>query len=170
MIVVVMGVSGSGKSTLGRALASHLGWAFVEGDDHHPQRNVEMMRAGRPLSDEDRLPWLRRLHDVVARHADRGESVVLACSALKAAYQEILGRGLPDLRFVFLCGETDVIRERMRARERHFMPAGLLDNQLADLEPPDDAVLAPVELSTREQVGLVCQALELPAPGGRAAG
>ncbi|CAB5092498.1 Gluconokinase (EC [Olavius algarvensis associated proteobacterium Delta 3] len=159
MILVVMGVSGSGKSTLGRALAGHLGWDFIEGDEHHSNRSVEKMRSGRPLTDEDRRPWLERLHDIVARYSDQGQSVVLTCSALKAEYREILGRDVSDLRFVFLSGAPAVVRERVQARKQHFMPPELLDSQIAELEPPDAAVVVPVQLSSDEQVRLVCQAL-----------
>jgi len=159
LILVIMGVSGSGKTTLGRALASHLGYDFVDGDDYHPRRNVEKMRSGRPLTDEDRLPWLKRLNGLVAGYSARGEDVVLACSALKSKGREALGREVPDLRFIFLYGESDVIRERMQARTQHFMSSELLDSQIDCLEPPDDAVPIPVHLSTAEQVSLVLEAL-----------
>lgn len=157
MIIIVMGVSGSGKSTLGSALAQHLRWDFIEGDDYHPKHNIEKMRARHPLDDEDRRPWLARLHRLIRSYAAQGLSAVLACSALKSDYRELLGHGLADIRFVFLCGDPKLIRERLKARAHAFMPAGLLDSQIAALEPPEDAVLVPVHLPTEEQIMLVRQ-------------
>ena len=159
LILVVMGVSGSGKSTLGRALAAELSCDFVDGDDYHPRRNVAKMRSGRPLTDEDRLPWLERLNRLLKDRSASGEGVVVACSALKSKGREILSQGVPELRFIFLHGESDVIRERMQDRTEHFMPSDLLDSQIESLEPPGDAVPVPVDLSTAEQVDLVLEAL-----------
>ncbi len=155
MIVVVMGVSGCGKSTLGRALAERLGWEFIEGDDYHPRQNVEKMRARLPLDDEDRRPWLTSLRQVLISRERRGRSAVLACSALKQQYRDLLSRGLADVRFVHLGGDLGVIRERMEARGGHFMPPELLGSQASTLEPPAGAVLVPVDLPTHEQVELV---------------
>ena len=136
MVIVLMGVSGSGKSTVGRVLAGKLGWRFVEGDDYHPAANVEKMRAGTPLTDADR--GLRnRMDEALAS----GESVVLACSALKHAYQDYLERHDPaHVHYVYLEGSEEVIRERLEARTGHFMNPGLLHSQFEALEPPADAV------------------------------
>lgn len=161
MILVVMGVSGSGKSTLGLALSRALGWDFIEGDDHHPQANIEKMRAGHPLDEDDRRPWIDRLHQLLDHAAAADRDTVLACSALKKSHRESLSRGLPDIRFVFLCGDPQIIRERLQARTRHFMPPDLLDSQIAALEPPRDAVLVPVRLTTAEQVDRVRRAIDL---------
>jgi len=161
VIIVVMGVSGSGKSTLACALAQHLGWDFIEGDDYHPNRNVEKMRASHPLNDDDRRSWLVRLHRLIVSYAGKGLSAVLACSALKADYRYLLGRGLADIRFVFLCGDPKLIRERLQARAHPFMPSELLDSQIAALEPPQDAVLVPVQFPTEKQVRLVRQAVAI---------
>jgi len=161
LIIVVMGVSGADKSTLGRALAEHLKWDFIEGDEHHPNENVEKMRMGRPLNDDDRRPWLERLRGIIVSYSDQGRGAVLTCSALKAEYREILRRGVSDLRFVFLTGTPEMIRERMAARKPHFMPPELLDSQFAELEPPENAVHTPVDVPTEEQVRLVCQALAI---------
>ena len=161
MIIIVMGVSGSGKSTLGSALAQHLRWDFIEGDDYHPNHNIEKMRARHPLDDEDRYPWLAHLHRLLLSYAEQGLSAVLACSALKADYRDLLSRNLADIRFVFLRGDPKLIRERLKTRTHSFMPAGLLDSQVAALEPPKDAVLVPLHLPTEEQIRLVRRAVEI---------
>ena len=134
--VVVMGVSGSGKSTVGRLIAARAGTSYIEGDDLHPQPNIGKMEAGIPLEDDDRWPWLeevgRTLNVCVGRHG-----AVATCSALKRSYRDVLrytvGSGL---RFVHLTGPREVLERRMGAREGHFMPAAMLDSQLATLEPP----------------------------------
>lgn len=136
MIVVVMGVAGSGKSLVGAALAEHLGLPFIEGDAHHPEANVAKMRAGQPLSDTDRIPWLEGLAEVVAQHRASG-GCVLACSALKRSYRERLARGEGDLVFVHLEAPRPVLEARLHDRTEHFMSASLLDSQLAALEPPE---------------------------------
>jgi len=130
-----MGVTGCGKSTIGALLAHALGAEFLDADDFHPPANVAKMSAGVPLDDEDRAPWLVRLNAEL-----RGRPrVVLACSALKAAYRSTLGAGL-DCRFVHLRGSPELIRTRLRARRHRYMPATLLDSQFAALEPPADAI------------------------------
>lgn len=136
MIVVVMGVAGSGKTTVGERLARALGAAFIEGDAYHPPENVEKMRRGVPLADADRWPWLRALARELAARGARGEDVVLACSALKRAYRQVLGEGGDGLCFVHLDGAPELIGERLRARAGHYMPASLLQSQFAALEPP----------------------------------
>jgi gluconokinase len=132
-----MGVSGTGKSAVGRGLAERLGAAFVEGDDHHPTSNIEKMAAGSPLTDADRLPWLERLAEVIARRRTSGTPTVVTCSALRRAYRDVLRAGVPDgcLFFLHLHAEPETLRERMARRDRHFMPASLLDSQLETLEP-----------------------------------
>jgi gluconokinase len=159
LIIVVMGVSGAGKSTLGRALAASLAWDFVEGDDYHPMVNIEKMRGGIPLNDEDRLPWLQALQDFLQRCEAEGKDMVLACSALKKDYRDLLAASAADIRFVYLSGERSLIRDRLKARQHHFMLPELLDSQLAALEPPRDAVPVPVQLSTRKQVDLLRKSL-----------
>jgi gluconokinase len=138
MVIVVMGPAGSGKSTIGMALAADLGWAFVDGDDHHPAGNVQLMREGQPLSAQDRAPWLRALHDIIARRLDRREHAVMACSALKAAYRDVLRGVLRPVRFVYLHADRELLAARLAARPHHFAGPALLDSQLADLEAPDD--------------------------------
>ncbi len=130
--IVVMGVSGSGKSTIGRAIADRLGWDFAEGDDFHPQANVDKMASGRPLVDEDRWPWLQELAQWTSEHDEAGRSTVLTCSALRSVYRDILRRG-GNTFFVHLTGDKNLLMERMQGRE-HFMPPSMLESQLDTLE------------------------------------
>jgi len=153
-----MGVSGSGKTTVGRALAARLGLPFTDGDDLHPRANVEKMAAGIPLTDEDRAPWLDAVGDVLAA----GDAVV-ACSALRRTYRDRLRTAAPDLALVFLHGDPELLVSRLRGRAGHFMPASLLDSQLATLEPPsadEHAVAADAALPVAELVEQVARRLE----------
>lgn len=138
-----MGVSGCGKSEVGRRLACALGVRFLEGDAYHSPSNVAKMAAGIPLDDTDRADWLAALQAEIAQARARGEGLVLACSALKRRYRDLLRAAAPDLRFAHLSGPRDLIAERMLARTAHYMPASLLDSQLHDLEPlhPDESGL-----------------------------
>jgi gluconokinase len=146
MIVLVMGVAGVGKTTLGEALARRLGWPFLDADDFHPPQNVAKMKAGIPLDDADRAPWLDRLNAEL-----RGrEKAVLACSALKAAYRERLAQGIPAFAVVYLHGSAGLIRERLGRRQHRYMPAALLESQFAALEPPAEAISVDVALSPEE--------------------
>ena len=139
-IVIAMGVSSSGKSTVGQSIARRLHVPFLDGDGYHPDANVEKMRAGVPLTDEDRWPWLERLALALHEAADRKGAAVGACSALKRAYRDFLieKAGEPIL-FVYLDGSKDVIAERMAKRSHEYMPTSLLDSQFATLEMPDPA-------------------------------
>jgi gluconokinase len=163
VIVVVMGVCGCGKTSVGRAIADRKGWAFIEGDDLHPSSNKEKMASGKPLHDDDRLPWLERIADEARASEAEGGSVVVACSALKRIYRDCLRSAGPDVRFVHLSGDADVIRRRMQARSDHFMPPGLLDTQLATLEPPGRGeaiaeldVALPIDDLVTKAIGSVC--------------
>jgi gluconokinase len=141
MVVVLMGVSGSGKTTVGKELADQLGWSFVDADDYHPAANVEKMRRGIPLTDEDRRPWLDALRTRVDGACARGENVVLACSALKHKYQHYLEQDDPAcVRYIYLSGSEELIRERLAARKGHFMNPNLLHSQFETLEPPEGAL------------------------------
>lgn len=141
MVVVLMGVSGSGKTTVGKILAEELGWTFVEADDFHPPANVEKMRGGTPLTDADRRPWLDALRRRIDAACEGGENVVLACSALKHAYQDYLERDDPAcVHYVYLHGSEELIKQRLAARKGHFMNPTLLHSQFETLEPPDHAV------------------------------
>jgi len=135
-LYVVMGVTGSGKSTIGAMLARSLGVNFIEGDDYHPPENVQRMAAGIPLTDADRAGWLRALASRLSEAATSGTGLVLTCSALKRSYRDVLRAAVPDIQFVFLDGPRSLIAERLGNRHGHFMPAALLDSQVATLEAP----------------------------------
>ena len=134
--LVVMGVSGSGKSTIADSLAARLGWRCEDGDRFHPASNVAKMSAGHPLTDEDRWPWLQAIADEIDRVCKAGERAVIACSALKRAYRDILVHRRSDVRMVFLKGTQELIANRLARRKGHFMPPGLLASQFKTLEPP----------------------------------
>ncbi len=135
-VVVVMGVSGSGKSTIASMLAQRLHWVYEDADWFHPQSNIEKMHHGEPLNDEDRWPWLRAIAAWIDETRRAGGHGVVACSALKRAYRDILIGNRPDVRLVFLKGDHDLIARRIAARADHFMPTMLLDSQFAALEEP----------------------------------
>jgi gluconokinase len=150
--LIVMGVSGSGKSTIAAALASQLSWTYEDGDRFHPASNVAKMKSGHPLTDEDRWPWLKAIADEIERVCKAGGHVVIACSALKRSYRNVLMRGRNDVRIVFLDGSQALIADRLSQRKGHFMPPGLLDSQFKTLEPPQAdehpvavSIAAPVE-------------------------
>jgi len=136
VVLVLMGVSGSGKTTVGAILASRLGWPFEDGDALQPPSNVEKMRAGHPLTDVDRWPWLEMVAKWIEKRLDRGENGLIACSALKRSYRDILNRRGSGVVFVFLAGSKKMIASRLVARHGHFMPPSMLDSQFADLEEP----------------------------------
>ena len=134
--LVVMGVASSGKSTIAKQLAERLGWQFQDGDDFHPEANVAKMSAGHPLTDDDRWPWLQSIADEIDKVSRAGGRLVVACSALKRAYRDVLVHGRGDIGIVYLDGSRELIGARMAKRKGHFMPPGLLDSQFATLEPP----------------------------------
>jgi carbohydrate kinase (thermoresistant glucokinase family) len=154
MIVVVAGVSGSGKTTVGSLLADRLGWPFTDADALHTVANIAKMKAGHPLSDVDRRPWLARVRARIDAYAASGQSAVLACSALKRSYREELLAGRPEARMVFLHVTREVLQARLHARHGHFFPAALLVTQLADLQDPEPAenVLVVDDTAPLEQV------------------
>jgi gluconokinase len=161
VIIVLMGVSGSGKTTTGRLLAGQLGWPFVEGDDFHPAANVAKMRRGEPLDDADRLPWLRALRARIDELAGAGRSAVVACSALKQAYRELLGAGRPEVRFVWLTAPPGVIADRLGHRVGHFMPRAMLESQLETLEAPAGVAAVDVTAPPAEVVRAVRDRLDV---------
>ena len=151
MIVIVFGVSGAGKTTIGKLLAKEVGWHFYEADDFHSRTNVDKMRRGISLNDDDRWPWLESLRQLIERSLEEGENAVLACSALKRAYRERLGVS-NEVKFVYLRGDFALIEKQLRRRHGHFMNSELLRSQFADFEEPkpDEHVLI-IELGRTPQ-------------------
>jgi len=160
MIVIVMGVVGAGKTTIGRLLAEQLGWTFADADDFHPPSNVEKIRHGTPLSDDDRWPWLERLRTAINSWIAEGHNVVLACSALKLTYRRELEAG-SEVKFVYLKGSADLIAKRLRAREGHFAGEQILASQFADLEEPEAAVIADIAATPQQIVAKIREGLGL---------
>ena len=138
MVVIIWGVSGAGKTKIGELLAQELHWKFYDADDFHPQVNIDKMERGEPLTDEDRQPWLQSLREAITRSLAANENAVLACSALKRKYRELL-RVNADVKFVFLHGSRARIDDQLKQRRGHFMNPALLDSQFADLEEPESS-------------------------------
>jgi gluconokinase len=159
-VLVVMGVSGSGKSTVAALLAQRLGWDLADGDDLHPAQNISAMAAGRPLTDAGRAPWLGAVAAWIDGQLHAGRSAVIACSALKRRYRDVLRR--PGVVFVYLSVAHDELERRLAHRTGHFMPAALLDSQLRDLEPPesDECAVTVVASSPEQVVADIVAALE----------
>jgi len=145
MIIVLMGVTGSGKTTTGRKLAKSLGWKYFDADDFHSAANVTKMRSGVPLNDEDRKPWLESLQRLIQNSLANNEPAILACSALKQSYRDVL---LVDerVKLVYLKGDYNLIKERLAVRSNHYMNPALLDSQFETLEEPEDAL--PIDIKT----------------------
>jgi gluconokinase len=158
MVVILMGVTGAGKTTVGRALAEQLQWKFVDADDYHSAANVAKMQAGIPLTDIDRIPWLASLRIAISGWVAAKENIVLACSALKSSYRQVLMRR-PEIKLVYLRADRRLIAERLAARENHYMSPQLIDSQFATLQEPADAVKIDAALSTPEAVLKIRQAL-----------
>ncbi len=152
--LIVMGVSGAGKTTIGETLAARLGWPYEDADTFHPASNVAKMSAGQPLTDEDRLPWLKAIATEIDRACSAGEHVVIGCSALKRAYRDVLTQGRTDVRLIYLDGTQSLIADRLSHRKGHFMPPGLLISQFAALEPPTPDE-RPVTVSIDAEVELI---------------
>jgi gluconokinase len=160
--VVVMGVSGCGKTTIGRALAERLGRRFLDADDFHPPANIAKMRSGVPLGDDDRRPWLERLNALLRHGAAKGEPVVLACSALKRRYRDLLRRRVEGIVFVHLAADKALIATRLAARDHAYMPGSLLDSQFATLEVPEageDAIEVRVDATVAQTLAQIERAL-----------
>ena len=153
--MILIGTAGSGKTTVGQALARQLAWRFVEGDDYHSPESIAKMRDGTPLNDGDRLPWLARLHAIAAATIDRREHAVIACSALKQRYRDLLRGTLRGVRFVYLKADEPTLRRRLVERRQHFAGPSLLASQLAALEEPADAVTIDATRSVEEIAGAV---------------
>ena len=143
MVIVVIGVAGSGKTTVGTMLADAMKCAFVEGDTLHPKENIDKMSRGIPLTDSDRSPWLSAIHARILDYSERGQNVVVACSALKQVYRRAIAKGIPTI-WVYLKGSPALIRSRLRHRSSHFMKADMLASQFEALEEPSDALVVDV--------------------------
>jgi gluconokinase len=156
-----MGVTGTGKTTVGRALALETGWQFADADDFHSEANRAKMHASIPLTDEDREPWLRSLHEQIMKWLREGANAILACSALKESYRSTMTQDTPrsSVRFIYLTGPESVICERLEARHGHYMPPSLLPSQLATLEPPHDAIEVSITQSIPAMVQQILTAL-----------
>jgi gluconokinase len=164
-IIVVMGVSSSGKTTVGALLAGRLHWEFEDADWFHPAANIDKMHAGIQLTDDDRAPWLRDIAAWIDRTREQDAHAVLACSALKRRYRDVLLKGRPYVRLVYLKGSEALIARRMAARHGHFMPRELLHSQFEALEEPgadENPVTISVELRPREVVAKILAELALP--------
>lgn len=163
VIALIMGPAGSGKTTVGELLASQLSWDFADGDDFHPPANVAKMASGVPLTDEDRLPWLESIRDAMQQWQAKGKSMVIACSALKRSYRELLGIGpsSKDIKLVYLKGSYNLLLERLHSRKGHYMKEQMLASQLADLEEPTDALSIDISNSPEQIVSEIRKHLGL---------
>jgi len=160
MIVIVMGVVGSGKTTVGQLLAEQLGWGFADADDFHSASNVEKIRRGIALDDDDRRPWLESLRAAINGWIAEKRNFVLACSALKRSYRRELSVG-PDVQFVYLKGSAELIAQRLRSRHGHFAGEQILASQFADLEEPEDAVTVEIAMTPQQIVSEIREKLGL---------
>jgi gluconokinase len=164
-----MGVSGSGKTTAAKLLARRLAWPYAEGDDFHPEANVQKMAAGTPLEDEDRWPWLRAVADWMSAQAADGRSSVVTCSALRRVYRDVLREAEGTVRFAHLVGDRELVGERVGFRRGHFMPTSLLDSQyqtLEDLEEDEDGLAVDVSAEPEDVAERIIQGLELRSRNG----
>ena len=169
--LIVMGVSGSGKTTVAELIAKRLGWPFMEGDRLHPKANVDKMRQGVPLTDEDRAPWLDRIGEELKRWAAEGRSGVMTCSALKRAYRDRICAARTDVRFVYLKGSPALIEARVAARHHEYMPASLLKSQFDTLEEPapDEPGVITVDASASPETEAAAAIAALHLTGGKPA-
>ncbi len=161
MFVIVMGVSGSGKTTVGELLAARMGWPFYDGDKFHPAENVAKMAAGTPLDDTDRAGWLAVLAGMIRTGMARGESGVMACSALKEQYRDSLRVDPQQVQFVYLKGSFDLIWERMQRRQNHYMKAPMLQSQFDTLEEPVDVLTCDITQDPQQIVDTIVEHLLL---------
>jgi gluconokinase len=161
VVVIIMGTTGAGKTTIGTMLAAQLNWEFADADTFHPPANIEKMSRGVPLTDEDRIPWLKAMRKAILEWIAAGENVVLACSALKRAYRDELCPS-PEVRIIYLKGDYTLFAERIRQRRGHFAGEGILAGQFADLEEPTDAITIDAAKSPEQIVAEIRKRLSLP--------
>ncbi|MBW4517672.1 MAG: gluconokinase [Timaviella obliquedivisa GSE-PSE-MK23-08B] len=147
MVILLIGVSGSGKTTIGRGLALELNWKFKDADDFHSDANIEKMRQGISLNDDDRRPWLQALRRAIDEALQTNANLILACSALKAAYRQVLGEPSEQVKFVYLKGSFELIEQRLTQRQGHYMKANLLRTQFDALEEPPNAIAVEIDQS-----------------------
>ena len=157
-----MGVAGSGKTAVGKAVTTRLNWLFLDADDFHPAANIEKMKHGIPLNDQDRIPWLQALRDELRRLLAEGRSAILACSALKESYRQLLSDDVAAIRFVLLDVDQETIRQRLQHRSAHFFPKELMDSQFAALEKPKDAIIIDARKPLNEVIDRVLEAVSGP--------
>jgi carbohydrate kinase (thermoresistant glucokinase family) len=167
MIVVISGVAGSGKSTVGRLVSARLGWGFIEGDEYHSEISREKMAAGVPLTDEDRIPWLETLNGLLVQVEQQGGNAVLACSALRQRYRDILLRNVRRYTLVWLEGRFEVVRQRLATRLDHFFSGTLLRSQYEIAERPEGAMVVDVGESVEAIVSRILFAVKGQADAGR---
>lgn len=158
MIILLMGVTGAGKTTVGRALAAQLGWRFADADNYHSAANVAKMHAGIPLTDQDRAPWLQALREAILGWIRARENAVLACSALKASYRDILMAG-PEVKLVYLRADKALIAARVAARRGSYMNPDLVPSQFATLEEPKDAIIIAADERAEQSVAKIRRAI-----------
>jgi gluconokinase len=161
VILILMGVSGAGKSTIGQRLAQELGWPYYEGDDFHPQANIEKMSKGIALTDADRIPWLDALAQLMQTLTMKAQSAIITCSALKRTYRERLSKSTTMVHFVYLKGSFDLFQERLKIRRGHFMKPELLRSQFDTLEEPEDALIVDMTQTPGEIVSHIRQEFSL---------
>lgn len=160
VILIIMGVSGSGKSTIGKLLSKELDIEFYDGDDFHPQENIEKMSSGQPLNDQDRVGWLAAIHDFGLQQLLQETSCIIACSALKQSYRDVLRKGMENqLKVIYLKGDFQTIQTRLAIRKSHFMPTALLQSQFNTLEPPKNAITVDLKLNPDEIVDQIIKEL-----------
>ncbi len=152
MVIIVIGPSGCGKTTVGKILANQLGWSFYDADDFHSKENVEKMRQGTPLTDKDREPWLQGLANEIKQWNHNPGNAVLACSALKASYRQSLGVNQATVVTVYLHGEFDLLSNRLKARQGHYMNPNLLQSQIDTFEAPQNGITVSIDQSPEKMV------------------
>lgn len=160
--IFIMGVSGCGKTTIGEGLSARTGFPFYDADNFHPKENVEKMRAGTPLTDEDRRPWLENIHRFVKEKIE-SQDIIVVCSALKKVYREILSQGIEiHCKWILLDGDYDTVLQRLKERTGHFMPATLLRSQFDALETPADAIAIDIRQTPDKMIDLILSKMEEP--------